>query len=124
MEWKLIADFMPEARRGRPRTYAGRTLVNAIRYVARSGCSWRMLPADFPLWSSVFHHYQRWTKLGLWADIASALLPLTRVQAERDEAPHVVILDARSTRSACGGDALGIDGNKKGSSQKTDRKVR
>jgi transposase len=87
MEWELIADFMAEAPRGRPRTYAGRALVNAIRYVARAGCSWRMLPVDFPPWPTVFHPYQRWTKLGLWADIATALLPLTRRQAGRDEAP-------------------------------------
>ena len=56
-EWQLL-----EKPGGRPVKYPRREIVNAIRYVLRTGCSWRMLPHDLPPWRIVFHYFRTWRK--------------------------------------------------------------
>lgn len=77
-EWALVAPYVAPARLARPRIYAERELVNAILYVLRSGCSWRMLPVNFPPWKSVYHHFMRWSSLGTFATLSDSLLPQAR----------------------------------------------
>ena len=62
-QWKLVAPLIPVPQSyGRTREYGFREIVNAIFYVLRSGCSWRMLPHDFPPWGTVDHYFRRWSK--------------------------------------------------------------
>src|ERR1700756_4011478 len=56
--WALIAPMLPAARRGgRPRTTNIRAVLNAIFYLLRTGCQWRLLPREFPVWSTVYHYF-------------------------------------------------------------------
>ena len=69
-EWNLIAPYMPPPKTlGRPRTTALREVINAILYLLRSGCPWRLLPKDFPPRSTVQRYFARWPGSGLWVRI-------------------------------------------------------
>ena len=58
-EWQLLKPLLPPPKPGgRPVKYPRREIVNAIRYVLRTGCSWRMLPHDLPPWRIVFHYFR------------------------------------------------------------------
>src|SRR3712207_8513293 len=70
-QWALVEPLVPVrstrgrgTRGGRPPKYPRRRMVDAILYVARTGCSWRQLPHDFPPWETVFYYFQRWTADG------------------------------------------------------------
>ena len=63
-QWKLIEEFFPERRYGRPRDYSLRRIVDAIFYVAKSGCQWRLLPRDFPPFKLVNYYFNKWSKEG------------------------------------------------------------
>jgi len=66
-EWALINHLVPEARPGgRPEAYPKRELLNAMFYLLRSGCSWRMLPHDLPPWRIVYHDLRQWQQDGTW----------------------------------------------------------
>lgn len=60
-EWLLIAQFFPACARGRPRKWEMWLILNAILYVLRTGCQWRMLPSDFPPWQTVYRYFRCWT---------------------------------------------------------------
>ena len=61
-EWKYIEPHMPRPLGyGRPRIHSLGEILNAIFYVLRSGCQWRMLPHDFPRWPTVYHYFRKWT---------------------------------------------------------------
>ena len=77
-QWELIAPLFAPAKKARPRIYGEREVLNAIFYVLRSGCQWRMLPHDLPHWQSVYYHFRRWARLGTFDQMLQALLPLTR----------------------------------------------
>jgi AcrR family transcriptional regulator len=73
-EWEAIADLLPDARPGgRPRRTDLREVVNALLYVAHCGCSWRMLPHDFPSWQTVYGYYNSWARSDVLAQIEAAL---------------------------------------------------
>src|SRR3954452_21051189 len=65
--WKLIARLLPAARiGGRPRKTNLRAVVNAIFYILRTGCQWRLLPREFPAWGTVYHYFRTWKNAGVW----------------------------------------------------------
>lgn len=69
-EWVVIAPFMPSGnRRGRPRTTALRAVTDAIFYIAQTGCQWRLLPKDFPPYTTVQRYFYRWRDDGTWQKI-------------------------------------------------------
>jgi putative transposase len=66
--WELIAPMLPLARPGgRPRTTNIRAVLNAIFYLLRTGCQWRLLLREFPAWSTVYHYFRDWKNAGVWA---------------------------------------------------------
>jgi putative transposase len=66
--WAAIAPMIPDARpTGRPRKADKREIVDAISYVLRAGCAWRLLPHDFPPSQTVYCHLRRWEREGVWA---------------------------------------------------------
>lgn len=66
-EWLLIeAYFQARDTRGRKSTHSKKAIVDAILYVVRTGCQWRMMPKDFPPWKTVYGHFSRWNKEGVW----------------------------------------------------------
>src|SRR6478672_9869723 len=65
--WKLIARLLSVARvDGRPRTTNLRAVLNAIFYILRTGCQWRLLPREFPAWGTVYHYFRTWKNTGVW----------------------------------------------------------
>jgi transposase len=97
-EWALLDPLIPRARKaGRPEKYAKRAILNAIFYLVRSGCAWRMLPNDLPPWKLVWHYFAHWKKQGVWARLNDALRDAVRLQAGKKK-PRPL---RSSTRKVC-----------------------
>ena len=100
-EWQLLEPFIPApCPGGRPARYTRREIVNAILYVLRSGCAWRLLPHDFPAWESCLRLlFHRWQQQGRWEQIDAHLVQQARLRAGRDEHPSAAILDSQSVKT-------------------------
>src|SRR5581483_5907581 len=111
-EWLLLEQFFPPATRGRPRQWEIWLIINAILYVLRKGCQWRMLPKDLPPWQTVYGYFWRWTRSGLWLAINAVRVRQVRLQQGREATPSAAILDSQSVKTSEGGEARGIDVHK------------
>jgi len=112
-EWKKVEPFLPcAARTGRKRLVDLREILNAIRYVARTGCGWRMLPKDFPPWQTVYWWFRRFVRLLLFRTIHDVTLMLDRERAGREASPSAGILDSQSVKAPAA-KTRGFDGGKK-----------
>ena len=99
-EWALIAPMFPAARRGgRPRTTCLRKVMDAILYIASSGCAWRMLPKCFPAISTVCGYFYAWRNSGLLTTINHLLVMTARHQAGREASPSAGVIDSQSVRA-------------------------
>jgi putative transposase len=111
--WQIIRPYLPPVRRRGRRPICRRQIINAILYVVRTGCQWRMLPADFPNWSTVYGVFWQWRNKGLWQKIHDVLREKTRRRVGNKPTPTVAIIDSQSARTAEGGEQRGYDANKK-----------
>ena len=92
--WGFVEPHLPPAKPGgRPRSTDPRAVINAIFYLLRTGCQWRLLPRCFPPWSTVHHYFRVWDRAGVWIRLHRAVYRLARVAAGRDSCPTVVIMD-------------------------------
>ena len=89
----------PSKTLGRPRTTALREVVNAILYLLRSGCPWRLLPKDFPTRSTVQRYCANWRDSGLWARINHQLLMATREAEGQNASPSTGVIDSQSVKT-------------------------
>src|SRR3712207_6718037 len=98
----------------RPRVHGLREIFDAIFYVVRSGCAWRLLPGDFAPWQTVYYHFRRLRLDGLWHLILKALRKTTRRQAGKHPEPSAAIIDAQSIKTTVESARYsGYDGHKK-----------
>lgn len=112
--WARIAPHLPPARpRGRPRTTSLRSVVDAILYLLRTGCQWRLLPRCFPPWGTVYHYFRLWGRMGVWTLLHRALYEGVRAAAGRAPCPTLVIMDGQSVKTTERGGVRGFDAHKK-----------
>ncbi|CAH1664310.1 hypothetical protein CHELA20_40328 [Hyphomicrobiales bacterium] len=112
-EWSLIEPFMPPAApRGRPRRIDLREVVNALRYLVRTGCGWEMLPNDFPPWQTVYWWFRALMRRLLFSTIHDMALMLDRERAGRHASPSAAVIDSQSVKAPAA-KSHGFDANKK-----------
>ena len=99
-EWDLSSHLVPAAKPGgRPENYPTRDIVDAIFYILRGGCAWRLLPPAFPPWQSVYQDFWRWRHEGTWQRRHDLLRGDVRVAAGKRRQPSAAILDSPSVKT-------------------------
>jgi putative transposase len=112
VEWNYIEPHLPAPKgHGRPRTHDLREIVNAVFYVLKTGCQWRLLPHDFPRWPTVYHYFRAWRIDGTWERINRAIRERLRIRLNRDPQPSAGVVDSQSVKSSA--EERGYDGGKK-----------
>ncbi len=112
-EWVCIAPYVAQKTGpGRKRTINIREVVNALCYMSKTGCQWRMLPHDLPPWQHVAYYYYQWIADGTLEHINDCLRAEIRIALNRDPEPSVAMLDSQSVKTAGPGEERGYDGGK------------
>jgi len=108
-QWEVLEPLVPAlSPEAAYHVHARREIVNAILYVLRSGCPWRMLPHDLPNWSTVYLYFRQWKQAGIWEQVNAALRREVRVSLGREPEPSAAIVDSQSIKtSSVRGDARG-----------------
>jgi transposase/transposase-like protein len=97
-EWDLIKHIF-ENDMGAPPTINRKDIIDAIFYISRSGCQWRMLPKDFPKWKTVYNCFSRWKEKGIWEKVSTELRKKYRKKVGREEEPSAGSIDSQSVKT-------------------------
>ena len=110
--WAIMEPLLPPAQPGgRPRSTCLRSVLDAIFYLLRTGCQWRLLPREYPPWSTVHHYFRAWKNNGTWVRLHRSLYAQTRLAAGRKACPSLVIMDGQSVKTTERGGVRGFDGH-------------
>ena len=106
-EWAVIEPYVPKPKTGgRPAEHSRREILNAIAYVLRSGCAWRLMPHDLPPWSTVYDYFRQWRIDGIWERINTALREKLRTTIGRDVELSAAIIDSQTVKTTEKGDLV------------------
>jgi transposase len=114
-EWAFCAPYLTLMKEDAPqREYGLREVFNGLRWMVRAGCSWRMMPHEFPPWTVIHQQTQRWIRAGCFEAMAHDLRELVRMASGKDPQPTAAILDSRTVQSTpSSGARAGYDGAKR-----------
>lgn len=99
-QWAILEPLVPAPKAGgRPPRHDRRELVNAMLYVLRTGCAWRLLPHDMPPWQTVYHYFRLWRLDGTWERANAVLRTQVRQRGGRSPEPSAAILDSQSAKT-------------------------
>jgi putative transposase len=99
-EWECLESYIPAPKhRGRPRIHSTREILNAVFYILRSGCPWRLLPSEFPPWETVYFWFRRWRIDGTWERLNTGLRERLRIRLGRNAHPSAGIVDSQSAKT-------------------------
>ena len=112
-QWAILAPLLPPAKPGgRPRTTSLRGVLDAVFYLLRTGCQWRLLTRLLPPWGTVYHYFRLWQRTGLGVRLHRAAYALARAAAGRPSCPSLVIMDGQSVKTTERGGMRDFDGHK------------
>lgn len=109
-QWEAIKPLLNHQRR---RKHELRTVLEAMFYLNKTGCQWRMLPERFPPWQTVYYYFRRWKHAGLWGRVLERVRETVRLSRGREPSPSAAVIDCQSVRTTTMGGVRGYDGFKK-----------
>lgn len=99
-QWQAISRLIPPAKPGgRPRSVSMREVLNALFYLARTGCAWRMLPKDYPPKDTVYYYFKNFRQDGTWERVHDLIRKRVRVKHGKRQQPSAGVIDSQSVKT-------------------------